>query len=388
MINKKKIGIITFWESNTNYGQQLQCWALQHYLREHGYDAFLIRQYVWLRPSTKKGIKRVKQWIKDKIAAVLYLTNLAYNSKIAKRFSVCLDKDICRREFPRFRSRHLKMSKTFKTPEELAANPPMADVYITGSDQVWNYTMMPTEILKNFFLQFGNAKATRIAYAPSIGHTDFSDEIKDFIKPYLNSFSSISVRESSAVSVLKKLGYKAKPVLDPTMLIPAKDYLKLIKDESKKRSIFIYSVNYETREDIPFDEIKNYAQQKSLPIIVTTADGFVAEKELFEDVEYCYATIPQWIQLINNADIVIAGSFHAIVFSILMHTPFIYTPLKGTYAESNRRVLDLLKDLGLEQTIYVGHFNPQINIDWDSVDDRLNQMRQVSTEYLLNSIEQ
>ena len=387
-MSKKKIGIITFWESNTNYGQQLQCWALQHYLREQGYDAFLIRQYVWLRPSKKKGIKRVKQWIKDKIAAVLYLTNLAYNSKIAKRFTVCLDKDICRRQFPRFRSQYLKMTKTFKTPEELVANPPIADVYITGSDQVWNYSMMSTEILKNFFLQFGNKNTRRIAYAPSIGHTDFSDEIKDVIKPYLSDITSISVRESSAVSILQQLGYKAKHVLDPTMLLQAKDYFKLIEDEPKRRSIFIYSVNYESRDDLPFDEIKNYAQQKSLPIIVTTADGFVPEKELFEEVEYCYAIIPQWIQLINNADIVIAGSFHAIVFSILMHTPFIYTPLKGAHAESNRRVLDLLEELGLEQTIFVGRFNPQINIDWDSVDDKLNQMRKASTEYLLNSIEQ
>ena len=47
MSTKKKIGIITYWESNDNYGQQLQCWALQHFLRKRGYDAFLIRQYAW-----------------------------------------------------------------------------------------------------------------------------------------------------------------------------------------------------------------------------------------------------------------------------------------------------------------------------------------------------
>lgn len=40
---KIKIGILTFWWSNDNYGQLLQCYALQKYLRDAGHDAFLIR---------------------------------------------------------------------------------------------------------------------------------------------------------------------------------------------------------------------------------------------------------------------------------------------------------------------------------------------------------
>ena len=38
-----KIGILTFWWSEDNYGQQLQAYALQKYLRNAGHDAFLIR---------------------------------------------------------------------------------------------------------------------------------------------------------------------------------------------------------------------------------------------------------------------------------------------------------------------------------------------------------
>lgn len=386
MEKKKKIGIVTYWESNDNYGQQLQCWALQHYLRSRGYDAFLIRQYVW--PSApKKGIKSVKQWIKDKLAELLYYTNLASNSKVAKRFAFCLDKEACRRQFPRFRMHNLKMSKIFATPESLVANPPKADVYITGSDQVWNYTM-PEGPLKNFFLQFGDKKTVRVSYAPSIGHADFSDEIKDTIKKYLSCFSSISVREASAINVLKNLGYEATHVLDPTMLLSAKEYLKLARKESERRSVFIYSMNYETRNDIPFEEIQDYAQQESLPIVVTPGSGYVPAKELFDGVEYCYATIPQWLQLIANAQLVITASFHGVVLSILMHTPFMYTPLKSEHAGSNNRVLDLLNDLELNQTIYTDCFNPQIKIDWESVDRKLEQKRVASVEYLINSIEQ
>ncbi len=38
-----KIGIMTFWWSEDNYGQLLQCYALQKYLRDQGHDPFLIR---------------------------------------------------------------------------------------------------------------------------------------------------------------------------------------------------------------------------------------------------------------------------------------------------------------------------------------------------------
>lgn len=38
-----KIGIITIWQSNNNYGQLLQLWALQHYLKMQGHNPFLIR---------------------------------------------------------------------------------------------------------------------------------------------------------------------------------------------------------------------------------------------------------------------------------------------------------------------------------------------------------
>ena len=38
-----KIGIITFWQSNDNYGQALQCFALQKQLISMGHTPFLIK---------------------------------------------------------------------------------------------------------------------------------------------------------------------------------------------------------------------------------------------------------------------------------------------------------------------------------------------------------
>lgn len=391
-LGKNKIGIITYWESNDNYGQQLQCWALQHFLCERGYDAFLIRQYVWPEQhrNNKRGVKRIKQGMKDAIAYILYATNLAYKPYVYKRFAFCLDKEVCRRQFPKFRKEQLKMSKIYDTPEKLMSNPPQADFYVTGSDQVWNYTM-PEAPLKNFFLQFGAASTKRIAYAPSIGHSSLTDEMKSIFKQYLSKFDAISVREKSAVSILKEIDYDAAAVLDPTMLLQAKDYLQLTSDLKGKESVFIYSLNYASAEDIPFDEIKTYAESQNVPIIVTPGSGYLPAKELFDSVEYSYATIPQWIRHITNAKLVVTASFHGIVFAILFHRPFIYTPLKGEHVGSNNRVLDLLNNLGLQERVLSEEqsFEDYVNrqIKWEDVDSKLCLQKISSILYLTNSIE-
>lgn len=385
MTKKKKIGIVTYWESNDNYGQQLQCWALQHYLRSLGHNAFLIRQYVW-PPVKKNGVKKIKQLVKDKIADFLYFTNLAYSPRVNKYFAFCLDKEACIRQFPKFRKDNLKMSRIFDTPEKLKNNPPKAEVYITGSDQVWNYTM-PEGPLSNFFLQFGNEKTKRISYAPSIGHPDFDTEFREKIQNYLSKFAAISVREGSAVKLINDLGYEATHVLDPTMLLKADDYLQLAPQNIvKEESIYIYSMNYASADDIPFNVIKQYAQQENLPIIVTPGSGFLPAKELFEDVEYSYDSIAGWIQHIINAKLFITASFHGIVFAILFHKPFVYTPIKGKHSSSNNRVLDLLGQLGLEQCVLKGEIDLSPKINWEIVDEKLNEMRKVSMNYLEKNI--
>lgn len=40
---RMKIGIITYWQSKDNYGQLLQCFALQKYFESLGHEAYLIR---------------------------------------------------------------------------------------------------------------------------------------------------------------------------------------------------------------------------------------------------------------------------------------------------------------------------------------------------------
>lgn len=385
-----RIGVITFWESNDNYGQQLQCWALQQYLRKMGHEPFLIRTYAWPIPKEKAPIKRIKQLIKNKLIEFLYDTSLAYKPIVYSNSKSLLNKEAVRRRFPQFRREKLKMSRIYYTPSDLVTNPPKADAYITGSDQVWNY-WLPQDVYAISFLQFGAKDVRRISYAPSISHNELTEEIKPKIKEYLQSFSAISVREQSSVRLIEGLGFKAERVLDPSMLLKAEAYLELAKYSSGKPNVFIYSMNYASANDIPFEIIQDYAKQRNLPIFVTPGSGYLPAKELFEGVEYSYATIPEWIQHIAHSELVVTASFHGTVFAILFRKAFVYTPLKGEFAETNARVSDLLQDLGLENRIWNGtnsNFQGILSssINWDLVHQKLNIFRQQSKKYLRDAL--
>lgn len=386
---KKRIGIITYWESNDNYGQQLQCWALQQYLRELGYSPFLIRFKRW-QPK-KKGIKKWKSLLKQCIAGFLYKTRLIRCSNLKQKCDNWTDKEIYRRRFPSFRKKNLKQScHIYNDLEQLQRHPPQAHIYITGSDQVWNYDLKEGE-LAAYFLQFGEKNVKRVAYAPSIGHSEIPQFYQPVYRSYLQSFDSISVRESSAVDLIKKLGYDVVNVLDPTMLLDSKNYCRVLKGISAKPSVFIYSMNYASVDDIPFMQVKEYACQKRLPIVVTPGSGYLPAKELFDGVEYLYATIPQWIAQIENAELVVTASFHGVVMSIMFHRPFVFTPLRGKYASSNNRVLNLLDRLDLCDRIWGSGLEieslakPAIN--WIEVEKRLKVLRRTSTDYLIGAIE-
>ena len=153
-----KIGTITYWESQENYGQLLQCYALLHFLRQMGHDAFLIK---YLSSSTKRPlIQRLKSHI-------LYVVRPAYRqqAKMWKRLNK-IEREEARkhpRHFDEFRRNHIPSTPYAFTAAQLRSTPPKADAYVCGSDQIW------ANLDPVFFLQFGSPHAKRIAFAPSFG---------------------------------------------------------------------------------------------------------------------------------------------------------------------------------------------------------------------------
>lgn len=402
-----RIGITTDWTSDNNYGEILQCWALQQILKREGHEPFLIRflRYDWKndRTSIKPGrIQSLRRYIV--ILAKIILVKPAISSYLrnkehqkieskhpnAEEYYGCRNKE---REFISFLEENIIASETiFCNYDELVANPPVADIYLTGSDQVWNYNMHISES-KAFFLQFGDRNIKRIAYAPSIGHNTWPEGRKEELRHYLSSFNAISVRELSGVDICKSVGFDAAHVLDPTILLSAKDYIQSLCNTEAfdgEPYIYIYSMNYSVPSDIPWKEIRQYAKENGLKIKVTPGAGYTPCREIFDEVEYDYATISGWINNIANAKMIVTASFHGSVFSILFHKHLLYTPLKGAMSQSNNRVLGLLNDFDLNCMMYqkgrrVKDYADQA-IDWNKTEKLIKSSRDSSISYLRAAI--
>lgn len=383
-----KIGIITYWQSNDNYGQLLQCWALQQYLKDKGHQPYLIRYDFINRTLPVNKWKKVLKlllvypalraiWRKSKLKSV--------EDKIASL--TIKNKE---RRFDKFRDDRIEQSKVvYHSLAELRANPPQADAYITGSDQVWSQLL---NIKENevFFLNFGDSATKRISYAASFAMDEYPLNLYAILKDNLSRFDAISVREKAGVDICKNVGSDSKMVLDPTLLLDSANYRKIETPKREGEYVYIYSLNVRTADEMYFKEVSTYAEQNNCKIVVTPASGCVLGEELFEGVEYDYAPIPAWLSNIDHAKLVVSTSFHGVVFCVLMHTPFVYIPLKGELSKMNNRIGNLLTALRLVSHIASDKEDfdeiANQNINWKDVDERINALRQESYEFLEKSI--
>jgi len=373
-----RIGIITYWACNYNYGQLLQCYALQAFLRARGHEPFLIK-YQFVNTFGSKVIGAFKK-------PSLLIRSIKYRiSQMRTREQEFWST----RDFDSFRNKHIvSTKKIYQSLAQLDTPDVDADVYVCGSDQIWSELFVQrTDNAKPFFLGFGRNDAKRVAYAASFGMPTVSDNFIQFIRPLLKQFDGISTREASGVKICALAGRNdAEHVLDPTLLLRKSDYLKafageMSQDIKKNRYAFLYFLK--TEMNTPWDEIKAFCDNNNLKMKVTAVYG----SQTLPFDEFHDPSIPEWINTINNADVVFANSFHSIVFSIIMQRPFLVFLRKDYTKGMNDRITSLLISVGLESRIFDENKESiasqmSVPIDWNSVERSLDVLRDRSTAYI------
>lgn len=389
-----RIGIITCWQSDDNYGQQMQMFALQHYFRSQGHDAYLIR----FSPNNASKMQTIKAYIKQPIKNIVKHFSKSLREKMQiekelKNLSEINKEQNKKRYFVEFRSEFINMTdKIYRSSEELMSDPPIADAYITGSDQVW-YDPLTLPKAKCFFLQFGSPNIVRISYAASIGRELKHEELPVFSN-WLKTFNAISVREESARQQCIKAGFtNTRLCIDPTLLLPVEYYSK-IECQSQLQYLnsylFMYILNISSAEEIAWKRVKEYIDEKELDLKTVASSGYEPARELIPNNKNILATIPDWLRMIRNANSVVTTSFHGVVFSILYHRPFLAVLLTNEHSKANTRFLNLLGQLGLTERIYDKNkpFAIQMDakIDWMSVDGKISKLSNEGKEFLYESL--
>ncbi len=382
-----RIGVITLSDSADNYGQLLQCYALQEYLKEQGHAPYLIR-YI---PSKSPMLERIRTNLSWKKIHYYFSAAGKQERESKQQFRAKNSLLNKQREFEAFRKHAIETTPiTYHSIQELRRNPPPADIYICGSDQVWGgvYELANTAAL---FLDFGDKKTKRVSYAASMGGKPQSLTTADKrrLKSFLKRFDAISVREASAQTVCRELGYtNTELVLDPTLLPQTQVYNRLFDNitPSSNPYLFIYILNVETKEELHWDAIKSYTTTNQCEIKATYSSGYVPARDILPGVTGLQATLPQWLAYICHAHAVMTTSFHGIVLSILMRKPFLAILLTNQYAAGNVRIVDLLHSLGLSHRIYdpTKPLEAQMGspIDWQLVEGKLETLRHDSQAFI------
>jgi len=348
-----KIGILTYYKV-LNYGAVLQAYALQKVLQSLGHNAFLIN---YQPKELTKEYKSVK------------ITKLRYVSYWLK---------LCRRlflfsPFNRFVKNYLNEGTLYTSLEQLFNDPPTADAYIVGSDQVWR-----TELSGNndtFFLPFSTNDMLKIAYAASCGgdHSFLKDKNKVRL---LQNFNAISVREEALRGELQKKGTGAETVLDPTLLW--NDYSEFIRENTEGDYIVVYNVlltrNFKNK-------LKYLRKSTKMPIINIGPDYLLgADKNLLG------VNPSEWINLLYHAKYVYTNSFHGVVFSVNFAKKFLYVP---NDIASDSRVTDFLSQIGLQSMIInkTEDIDRCVSINKTLVaNENLAEMKEKSLQFLIKAL--
>lgn len=323
-----KAGVVTFHSAH-NYGATLQAWALQKALKKLGVTPCVVNYH---------------PWVIDRLYVVPRLDTAA------KRMQYLKKKDVRKRrrklktkytKYRKFLKDHFEFVGDYTTYEELAANPPGLDAYITGSDQVWNPDHTggydPA-----YFLEFAQEGSRRISYAASIGRDRFPAQYREACAGALGRFSAISVRECSAAGAVEEVtGKVPEVVLDPTLLLSREEYEEIkVAGERTGRYILVYMM--ETNRGL-VQLANNLSVVTGLPII-QRKPGKVFRNEL----ESFYTHTPgEFLGEMERAEYVLTNSFHGTVFSVIYERPFV----SMLHSQTGSRTTDLLKTLGLESHI-------------------------------------
>ena len=357
-----------------NYGASLQAYALQTFLTKQGHDVeiidympdYLNRTYNFWYISEKSRFYNISQ--RNPLIHLLYSI---WN--IPRTYATC------GRIFPfkKFKSSYLKCTHKYRTYLELKQNPPKADIYIAGSDQIWN-SLLPNGKDPAFFLNLGEKNTKRISYAASFGIPSISKNLKKQTQLYLSCFNKISVREYTGTKILQELGYNSTVVVDPVFLLKSNEWKDLItttKRIIKEDYILVYDI-FQDNEQLTA-ATKELSAKYNLKIVSINDN----KKSSYAHVNISNGGPIEFLNLLYNASFVISCSFHATAFSVIFNKPFWVF-----YRKSNiSRMMDFLKIINLEQCLNPQSFEPN-EINWNKVNAQLKEHISKSIEFLLQNL--
>ena len=349
-----------------NHGASLQAYALQTYLESLRHSVEIIDY----KPDYLSG--HYDLWAVDNpFFDKPFIKQLYLMAKLPERLMALKRKKV----FDAFTRKYLKRTACrYHSNEELKVNPLQADVYIAGSDQIWN-TLFQNGRDAAFYLDFAPQGAKRISYAASFATEDVVEEYKPFVQKMLQNFDVISIRERCSLPLLSSLGRKdGVAVCDPVFLLNRDQWEELLPKGQKMKGRYL--LVYDTEKS---DKVKGIVQRiaKEKKLKIFNISGF---RLGYVDKDFWISSPLNFVQLIRDAEYVVSNSFHATAFSLIFEKDFCVV---NRSEKINERMKSLLKDYHLDNRLATSYSDSLLeSIDYHAVNILIQKDIDDSKEFL------
>lgn len=354
-----RIAVITC-HNVKNYGSVFQTYATQSYLERLGHQVYFID---YQRKDTADyeildvRARQSQRIYRNRLLRILF--KIILNFSIQKQIQV----------FNAFLHQYIHLTeRSYYSNEELKEDCPSADLYVSGSDQIWN-TKINHRIEYPYFLDFVPESAPCISISTSFGNTALSEEEKPILKLLLKKYWMISVREKSGEAILEQLGiHGAKALMDPTNLLGLDEWRQLEQPISHPE---LYILVYHLRPDKKFDQyVNNLCKEKNMKAVHILL--YYHKAVVLRGIHKVMPKPGQVLSLIRDASYIVTDSFHMCSFAIKYHKPFVVM-----YPDNfGERIDNLLRITKLEQRHVIDEKDLEkidAPIDYNAVDNRITE---------------
>lgn len=368
----KRIYTITF-HASYNYGSNLQAYALQEYVKKitkNNCDYKIINLRKKEQKELYENFFEKKGW-KNFVKKILF-----HKEKQSLQLK--------QQYFETFINKYLNITQEYESMEEFPENILNGDYYISGSDQIWN--LQANDFDWANYLEFVKS-GRKISYAASFGPKDQKWNLneKERVTNDLLQYDFLSVREQGSFNNVKKLTNITPQInIDPTMLLKKEDWIRIIDDKPilNEKYILLYYLKYT-------EEICEIAQEVSkilkMPVYITRLEGFKENRYRFNkklDVGPL-----EFLNILNNASLVLSSSFHGTVFSILLNKPFFAINGSKDYRINTLLEKTDLKNRTIEKNNILTRCNDAFNIEFTKSENKIIEERNKSENFLKKALD-
>jgi len=305
-----------------NFGAALQAYALQRFITQIGIENRLLDTPAVRTMCNKPKEFFSKNFLITMVSNIVYLLNVKTTKRMLNRFD-------------EFAEHHTIRTKQYKGYKDINSNPPQADFYITGSDQVFSVRSSKKQIR---MLNFGDKNVPRFSYAASLGEYDWSDSEKKLFRQYIRNFNCVSVREKDAKEYLEPIIERDCFVhLDPVFLLDSDEWSAIESTLNfREPYILCYPLISNVKMQDTIDLLKEKTGLKVICVQTLPLKRIKADKYIFD------AGPIEFLGLIKNAEYVVTTSFHGTALAIVFHKKF-YTLVKNYRPQRITNLLSLLQ---------------------------------------------